>query len=178
MSRFDSGRRLGRAGAVAMLVAAVPLAAASEGSASGLSGRAATRPVQPNAGPASGRVLGGFTSQRWPIVVAISKNGGNIQMIGTGLVLTCSSGDSFPIPDRWEKLAIHTDGAVRAAVTIPASPSGSGPSITGGSDTLTGRMNRRRATFTGVWQLHLTLLLQSGQTDQCDSGLVTFTTRM
>lgn len=127
--------------------------------------------------PAAGRVLGGFTSQGWPIVVEISKNGKGIPLVGAGLEMRCASGNRYPLEDGWEQLPISTSGKVHAAVTIPPS-AGSSVSLTGGSDSLTGRVNRQRSTFSGVWQLHLTFGESSGQSDHCDSGRVTFTTRL
>jgi hypothetical protein len=63
-------------------------------------------------------------------------------------------------------------------MAIPASAGNSTVSITGGTDTFMGRLNRAQATFTGSWQLHLNFVMSNGQTNQCDSGHVAFSARL
>lgn len=134
--------------------------------------------VPPGAGPANGHVLGGMTAQRWPVVITISANGKRIQAAQAGLVLTCSSGDGFPVPDAWGDVPLQANGGVNVAAGILPSTGNSAGSVTGGSDTFTGRLNRKRATFSGTWQLKLNFLMSSGQIDQCDSGRVAFSARL
>jgi hypothetical protein len=126
------------------------------------------------AAPAVGQVLGGFTSQGWPVVVAFAKQRKKIGLIATGLDMSCTSGESLPLEDGWERLPISASGEVHAAATIPPSPA-STISLTGGSHSLFGRFNRQRSVFSGVWRLHLTFKTATGQTAQCDSGRVAFT---
>jgi hypothetical protein len=121
--------------------------------------------------PAAGRMLGGFTSQSWPLVLAIAKNGKRIVVAVTGLVITCASGDTYPLEDGWAQLPISASGHVHATRAI-APMAGSSVSLTGGFDSFAGRLNRARSTFSGVWQLHLSLKQSGGQSDQCDSGRV------
>ncbi len=126
-------------------------------------------------GPADGHTLGGLTSQHWPVVVEISRNGKRIPMITAGLDLTCTSGTDLPIPDRWVNVPIGPGGAVSASVNlVPSSSSGSGVSLAGGTDTMIGRFNRKRGTFSGVWRAEATFSMSNGQTDDCNSGAVSF----
>jgi hypothetical protein len=127
--------------------------------------------------PAAGKVLGGFTSQSEPIVLEISKKDKRVDLAGTALDMTCTSGDQFTTADALVRLPISKQGKVHMTLVIPPS-SGSPTSITGGTDTFSGKLNRENATFSGVWQLHLTFSLSGGQTDQCDSGRVTFKARL
>ena len=124
--------------------------------------------------PTAGQVLGGFTSQGWPVVVAFAKQRKKIGLIATGLDMSCTSGEALPLEDGWERLPISASGQVHAAATIPPLR-GATSSLTGGSHSLSGRFNRQRSVFSGVWRLHLTFKTATGQTDQCDSGRVTFT---
>ncbi len=184
MSVHSQGRRR-RCSRVLLAILVVALAAFSTGSARAVSDHplvhgtigATAASAQGSAGPAAEQVLGGFTSQGWPVVIVISKDGKRIGLVETGLNMSCTSGDSFPLLDGWVRLPIAANGSVRGHTTIqPAS--GSAVSITGGSDSFTGKLNRKRDTFAGTWQLQMSLAQTNGQTDQCDSGLVRFTAKL
>jgi hypothetical protein len=123
--------------------------------------------------PAAGKVLGGFTSQHVPVVLAIAKKDKRADIVGSVLNMTCTSGDQFFVPDGWVKLPISHAGAVKGAITIPASPGGTG-SVTGGTDTISGTLNAKKATFSGRWEMHVSFSTSTGRDDQCDSGQVTF----
>lgn len=129
------------------------------------------------AGPAAGQVLGGLTSQGWPVVMQVSQNGKRIDDIVIGLDMRCTSGETFSTQDGFVHLRIGPTGQVRGAVTVPPS-SQSGSSFAGATQSLTGKLNRKRATFSGAWRLHVMFSLSNGQTDTCDSGRVTFAARL
>ena len=142
-------------------------------------GRAATPPAaRPRAaGPAAGRVLGGFTGQGWPVVLEISNNTKRIALAATGLEMRCTSGVRFTAEDSWTHVAIGRNGGVQVIKKV--SPmAGSSASITGGSRSLIGVLNRRQGTFFGRWRLHLEYLTSGGQADHCDSGAVPFAARL
>ena len=139
--------------------------------------------------PAAGRTLGGLTSQGNAIVLKISKNDQRVDAVDAGLAMTCTSGDQFLMPDGWARLPISKSGGVRVSATIPASAGGGGSGSTsgsgsgsagttatfsGGTDAFSGKLDPKHATFAGVWDMHLTFALSTGQTDQCDSGQVRF----
>lgn len=125
-------------------------------------------------GPLTGKVLGGFTSQGWPAVIDISRNGRRIVDARIGITMTCSLGDSFGTRDGWSRVPIARGGSVHAMTGITPVSDGT-IKLVGGSDSLTGVVNRKRWTFHGVWHLQLTFEdTSTGQTDQCDSGQVAF----
>jgi hypothetical protein len=126
------------------------------------------------AGKSAAKILGGFTSQGWPVVVELSSDGKTIARVGVGLAMRCTSGILFAEGDGWVHLPISTTGMVHAAAAL--SPlTGSSGSLTGGSDLFTGRLNHQRSAFTGAWQLRLMFKDTTGHTDRCDSGRVSFT---
>jgi hypothetical protein len=133
--------------------------------------------TKPAASPADGRALGGFTSQGWPVVVEVSSSGKQLGLVGTTLGMSCTSGVEFPLYDGWRHLAVGSAGKVHVAFTVPPSP-GSPVSITGGTDSFSGTLDRRRATFVGSWDLQLSYSMSDGTTDQCDSGQVTLRARL
>jgi hypothetical protein len=165
---------------VGALVAVVSVV--SSGSAKGVSRQrqleaAAARVLKaPATLPASGKVLGGFNSQHLPIVLEIAKKDKRITEVGTAFNVNCSSGDQLVLPDGWVKLAIAKSGAVIATTQIPPSspPSTTQPTLTGGTDTFSGKLNAKKATFSGTWDLHLTFSVPGSPDDVCDSGNVTF----
>jgi hypothetical protein len=165
-------------------VLAGSMAAISNVSATPRSGRAAMQTTTARIAtnelaslPSAGNVLGGFTSQGWPAVVEISKNGKRIEVVGIGLDMSCTSGSQFGLRDGWTRLPFGPGGKIHASVVVPPSPS-SGESLTGGSDSVTGTLNRKRSTFSGVWDLVLTFKDSTGHADKCDSGRVTFSARL
>jgi hypothetical protein len=123
--------------------------------------------------PVAGTVFGGFTSQGWPVVLEVPKGGKRIASAGIGLRMTCTSGAQPRFPDSFDNVRIAPNGNVNIRVTIPVL---SGTPITGGWDSLSGRFDRRRSTFSGAWQLHLDYKFSSGP-DHCDSGRVGFRAR-
>jgi hypothetical protein len=191
-------RRLGRvlAGVFVAMVTAVPTVSASGTSdfaalptptptpGAGATARAAAMSLPtptPGAGataraaatPVAGVVFGGFTSQGWPVVLEVPKGGKRIALAGIGLRMTCTSGAQPRFPDAFDNVRIAPNGNVNIRVTIPLL---SGTPITGGWDSLSGRFDRRRSTFSGAWQLHLDYKFSSGP-DHCDSGRVGFRAR-
>lgn len=153
-------------------VAAAVMAAGA--SADTMSGAAVPRAGTANiSSSGAGTILGGFTSQGWTVVVDFGKNGKRIRLIAIGLDMKCTSGDQFSTEDGFANVAIAPSGRVHATSKIPSSP-GPTESLTGGSDSLTGRFNRKRSAFQGTWELHLSFQSSTGQTDECDSGRVSF----
>jgi hypothetical protein len=98
---------------------------------------AATATLKGPAMPAAGMVLGGFTSQHEAIALEISKKDKRVDLIGTALDMTCTSGTHFSTPDRWQRLSLSPKGTVHAAGSIPPAtgPDASGTTFTGGMDT-------------------------------------------
>jgi hypothetical protein len=169
-------------------VSIVSSGAAKSASASGASAKsgshqrqleAAAAAVKPPANvlPAAGKVLGGFSSQQMPVVFQIARKDKRINLAATALNMTCRSGDQFVAPDSWVKLPLTKKGVVNELVQIPPlTPTpGSTVVVTGGTDRITGKLNAKQATLSGTWELQLDFSMPgTNQTDQCDSGRVTF----
>ena len=119
-------------------------------------------------GPTNGPMaLGGFTSQGWPVVFELGRGGKMVTVVGVGLDVTCTSGDQFSLEDAWQLLDIPKNGKLHTTEQIPAVGD-----LTGGSHSLTGRFDRQRSTFRGVWSLQLNYQFADGTTDHCQSGKV------
>lgn len=116
--------------------------------------------------------LGGFTSQNEPVVIDVAKSWKSIPMMRIAFDMRCTSGNTPAFTDFWARLPVGAHGRVRVGYTIPPSSTNS---IEGGTDSLSGTLNRRRETFSGVWRLQITFSEPNGQSDSCDSGTVAFT---
>jgi hypothetical protein len=125
------------------------------------------------AAPAA-HILGQFIGKTGlPAIATLSRNRKTLR-IAIGFNMSCNpSGNKFNSNDNWDKLSIGKNGAVHAFATFRAIGS-----LQGGTDTLTGKFDRKHDTFTGTWDMHLIFSVQNAQgaqsTDQCDSGAVRF----
>jgi hypothetical protein len=141
-------------------------------------GKASAMPTRGPVDHAAGKVLGGVTAQNWPVIVSVSSNGKKLSA-QVAFDMTCTAGDAWTAPDGWIKVPIPASGTVHAVAAVPPTAgSGGQDSITGGLDTMNGKLNRRGATFSGTWELQLNFTSPSGQPDACDSGLVRFSARL
>ena len=175
---FSRSRRVARracliavAGLAAGATSVAARAPSGHASAEAASARVAVAAYPTRAASGPGVFLGGLTSQSWPFVIELSKNGKMLRGADVGLEMTCTSGSQFGLPDSWAHLPISRNGAVDVSAAVSPSP-GATASITGGSDSFRGKFNRKRTSFSGVWDLHLNFSMSNGQTDSCDSGQV------
>jgi hypothetical protein len=118
-------------------------------------------------------VLGGFTSQGWPIVAEVSTNQKVLAITATGVHMQCTSGAAFNTEVAWGRLPIGVRGRIHKKVLV-FPRTGSSVTLTGGTDSFTAKLNRARLTLTGAWHLHLKFRTADGHADECDSGRVTF----
>ena len=145
--------------------------------ASGLTvGAFALHSLPADAAP-SGRqtVLAGLTSQGFPSYFRISPNGRTVEA-GRD---RAEHERARPAPSSCSRT--RTSGSrSRAAASCartsrrPPTPVSGGGTYSG-TDSLSAKLNRQRTQLTGTWRLQLTYISPTGQTDQCDSGLVRFT---
>lgn len=145
------------------------------GLASGLTlGALALQTVPAEAAPIGPTtVLAGLSSQGYPSFFEISGNGRTLKVGAIAMDMTCSSGDQFVVPDRDVRIPITHGGKIHAAFAqAPTALSGGGS--VGGTDTLNASLNPAHTRLTGTWRLQQTYISPSGQTDQCDTGLVQF----
>ncbi len=117
-------------------------------------------------------VLGGFTSQGGPVVLALSRDAKRLRIAETALIMSCTSGAGFLLPAAAFRLAIGANGRAHITATTSATD-GAGDSIRQ-SQEFGATINRKRWTASGAWRVRLNVTKPSGQTDYCDSGNVAF----
>jgi hypothetical protein len=123
-------------------------------------------------------VFGGVTSQRWPVVLVLSNDDKRLLTAVIGSDMSCTSGAVISVSyGVLVNRRFTSSGTVSSGGAVAPSTSSSG-SLTGGSQSITARINRKRRTLSGTWHLHLDFASPSGQTDHCDSGVVQFFARL
>jgi hypothetical protein len=118
-------------------------------------------------------VLAGLSSQGYPSFFEISSNARTLRLGAIALDIKCTSGTEFVLEDQDVRIPITRSGKLRADFAQAPTPV-SGGSTVGGVDSLNATLNRQDTKLTGTWRLQQTIISASGQTDQCDSGLVQF----
>ena len=128
--------------------------------------------VAPAAAPA--RVLGGSTSDGWPVFIEINKSGKKIIQASAGLSLNCTSGGLVSLPDSYNKLRISKKG--KFGVTFgPATSTNPDGTKTVFEGSMSGKANKARTKASGKWQFKATDFAATGAvSDTCDSGTVSW----
>jgi hypothetical protein len=146
------------------------VAVAVVGALTGAASEADGAPVGKRAAP--GVVYGGFTPQDFPVIVEVSKDGRRVVRASAALLLTCTSGATFPFPDSYRNLPLSRKGGFSQSFTSSpfAHADGTSSQLQG---SVTGAMNGKRTTMSGTWQVTWVDHDAAGVvTDTCDSGAV------
>lgn len=122
----------------------------------------------------AGSVFGGFTSQRLPSFFQLSKNEKMLVVGSVALRMSCTSGSGYMTEDDYSREPIAASGNVHDGWALPPTKLSDG-TLYGGSSSFTGHLDRRRQKLTGTWHMHETYVTATGQTIECDSGVVRFT---
>jgi hypothetical protein len=159
---------------IAVAASAVPTSAATVNGSAGTLLRTYAPRAQTTA--VSSTVLGGLSSQGWPVVFLVSGNEKRLSASVIALRMACASGVTLIVRDAVFNLPIRANGRVSTSREIQPS-TGSAASLTG-SRSFVARLNRKRLTISGTWHLHLDFQFSGGQTDHCDSGNVGVSARV
>jgi hypothetical protein len=129
-------------------------------------------------GPSAARtftgVYGGMTSNGWPVIAEVSRDGRRLRRIVGAIAADCSQGGGYTIPAQWRDLRISRSGAFRASYEDTDVADGVEITL---SETLTGKLNRARTRITAVWRAAASYRAPDGTVDVCDSGALRVTLR-
>lgn len=114
-------------------------------------------------------VLGGLTSQGFPVLIEVSSNGRQIRRAVAGIEQRCSAGGRFATSDKWMRVPVSRRGTFK--VTYRDSFTDEGAVVTV-SDSFEGKLNARRTVLTGRWRNTMVVREANGSVDTCDSGSV------
>jgi len=153
------------AGALLIGSPMIPIASASPASV-----------VTPSA-TAVGNTYGGVTSQGMPVFVDMTATRRQVVREVAAVVINCTSGASFTVPDRFTKLAVTRAGRFRVAYG-PFTQRNDDGTTTDFQGRMTGLLNFSKTRITGTWRMIATDHDAAGAvTDTCDSGLLTWSAK-
>ncbi len=115
-------------------------------------------------------ILGGLTSNGWPVYVELAGNGRSIVRAVGAIDARCSKGGSFTTPDKWTRVPVRR-GRFRTAFRDTFTEGGMRFEA---SDTFAGKVNRARTVVSGTWSNRMVIHEADGSVDTCDSGPLRF----
>jgi hypothetical protein len=119
-------------------------------------------------------VLGGTTSNGWPVVAELSRDGRFIKRVLGGIYADCSEGGGWAFPSEWRDLRVSRTGAFKAS--YDDTDVDEGVEVTY-FETLAGKLNRARTKLTATWRASTTFTYPDGTANVCDSGPLRVTLR-
>ena len=125
----------------------------------------------------SGRVYGGITPQKWPIMLELNKDATSINRIVTGLDMTCTSNENFGTTDGFNDVKLNQKSRFSSKFGPERIDAAGAPAEIEGA--ITGRRSKDRASFSGTWTYKITFYDAAGANvlDTCESGLVSWKAR-
>jgi hypothetical protein len=129
-------------------------------------------------GPSAARsatvVYGGTTSNGWPVVADVTRDGRMIKRIVGAIPVHCSEGGDFSLPSQWRYLRVSRAGAFKASYENKDVEEGVEMTV---SERLAGKLNSARTRISATWSLSMTFKNPDGTVDVCDSGTLKVTLR-
>lgn len=119
-------------------------------------------------------VLGGLTSQDFPVLIDVSKNGRQLTRAVVGIGLRCSSGNRVATTSGWTRVRVSAGRTFKATHRETFTEQGA---VITASASLVGKLNARRTVATGRWTTRMVSRDPNGTVDTCDSGSVSFKAR-
>jgi hypothetical protein len=122
----------------------------------------------------AGVIYGGMTSNGWPVVVEVTRDGRMVKRVVGGMSAKCSQGGMYSFPSQWRYLRISRSGAFKASFND--SWLDEGVEVTA-AETFVGKFNRARTRLTATWRASTTFRMPDGTVDVCDTGALRVTAR-
>lgn len=119
--------------------------------------------------------LTGETSEGGPVVITVAGNGRKVLRAVAAIDMTCGQEpNTFQqgFTDRWDTMRVSRAGAFHDQIAgNDVTPEGDQVEVSG---SVTGRVNRKLTTVTGVWKVDWTFHSPDGTTMTCTSGPLKF----
>jgi hypothetical protein len=132
--------------------------------------------VTPSA-TAVGNTYGGVTSQGFPVFADMTATRRQVVRVVAAVVLNCTSGGRFTVPDRFTKLAVTKGGKFRI-VYGPYTQRNDDGTTTDFQGRMTGALNDSKTKVVGTWRMIAVDHDVAGAvTDTCDTGLLTWSAK-
>jgi hypothetical protein len=120
----------------------------------------------------AGVIYGGMTSNGWPVIAEVTRDGRRVKRVVGALTAECSLGGDFTFPSQWRDLRISRSGAIRASYQDTDLDEGVEVTF---EETFAAKFNRARTRLTGRWRASTTFRMPDGSVDVCDTGTLRFT---
>jgi hypothetical protein len=120
----------------------------------------------------AGVVYGGLTSNGWPVMFQVSRDGRRVIRAIGAIETKCSQGGTVIVADPWTRLPISRRGGFRASFRDSGME---GQNRFEESGSIQARVNRARTRITGTWRIRLVVHSPDGSVNDCNSGAVRFT---
>ena len=120
----------------------------------------------------AGVIYGGMTSNGWPVIVEVTRDGRLVKRVVGGMSARCSLGGTYVFPSQWRNLRISRAGAI--AASYRDTDVDEGVEVTY-EETFAAKFNRARTRLTGKWRASTTFRMPDGTVDVCDTGSLRFT---
>ena len=132
--------------------------------------------VTPSA-TAVGNTYGGVTSQGFPVFVTMNSTRRVVVREMAAIVLKCTSGGRFTVPDRFTRLNVTKGGKFRV-VYGPFTQRNDDGTTTDFQGRMTGALNDSKTKIVGTWRMITSDHDATGAvTDSCDTGLLTWSAK-
>ena len=126
---------------------------------------------------ATGNTYGGVTPQGLPLVVDMTADRRHVVRAITVLDMTCTSGDTFVVTDRYPRMSVNKQRRFRYAFG-PETERNDDGTTTDFSGRITGQLNLTKTKITGTWSYTIVEHDTAGAvTDTCTSGSVSWTAK-
>jgi hypothetical protein len=123
---------------------------------------------------ATAGVYGGMTSDGWPVIAEVARDGRLLKRIVGAIELDCSQSGGYSFPSQWRNLEISRSGAFKASYSDTDVEDGVEITV---SDSIAGKINRARTRLTATWRASSTFRYPDGTVDVCESGALRVTVR-
>jgi hypothetical protein len=120
----------------------------------------------------AGVIYGGMTSNGWPVIVEVTRDGRLVKRVVGGMSAPCSLGGRYTFPSQWRDLRISRAGAISAS--YQDTDVDEGVEVTY-EESFAAKFNRERTRVTGKWRASTTFRMPDGSVDVCDTGSLRFT---
>jgi hypothetical protein len=126
---------------------------------------------------AGGTFFGGLTSQNFPVVIEMSKNGRKVAKAHIAIRLSCTSGGAFTSGDHYSNMTLSKSRKFKASFGPETSRNDDG-TTSDFEGTISGTFNKARTKVSGKWTLKETDHDAAGAvTDTCDSGSISWSAK-
>jgi hypothetical protein len=120
----------------------------------------------------AGVVYGGMTSNGWPVIVEVTRDGRFVKRMVGGIFAKCNVDGIYTFPSQWRDLRISRAGVFKEAYVDTDVEDGLEVTY---AESFAAKFNRARTRITGKWRASAAFQMPDGAVNVCDTGPLRFT---